>query len=118
MLQRFPNLDSGQFTTKGYGPSRPIVPNDTEGNRALNRRVEFKVLNVGVLQQEIEKRSKPAGAPSDSTQTPLKTAPPPSPPPGAPADSTRTPLKTAPPPSPPPGAPADSTHTPPPGGGK
>jgi OmpA-OmpF porin, OOP family len=70
MLQRFPKLDPAQFTTKGYGSSRPVVPNDTEAGRAVNRRVEFKVLNVGVLQQEVEKRSKAAAAPSDSTQAP------------------------------------------------
>ena len=28
----------------GYGDTRPIVPNDSEGNRAKNRRIEFKVL--------------------------------------------------------------------------
>ena len=28
----------------GYGDSRPIVPNDTETNRAKNRRIEFRVL--------------------------------------------------------------------------
>jgi OmpA-OmpF porin, OOP family len=28
----------------GYGDSRPIVPNDSEANRAKNRRIEFRVL--------------------------------------------------------------------------
>jgi outer membrane protein OmpA-like peptidoglycan-associated protein len=70
LLQRFPKLNPAQFTTKGYGASKPIVSNDTEATRALNRRVEFVVLNQGVLQQEIEKRSKPTPAPSDTTQTP------------------------------------------------
>jgi len=70
LLQRFPKLSPAQFTAKGYGATRPVVPNDTEAGRAVNRRVEFLVLNRGVLQQEIEKRSKPAAAPSDSTQAP------------------------------------------------
>jgi OmpA-OmpF porin, OOP family len=29
----------------GYGDSRPIVPNDSEANRAKNRRIEFRVLS-------------------------------------------------------------------------
>lgn len=72
LLSRFPGLKGEQFTTRGYGLSKPIVSNDTEALRALNRRVEFVVLNQGVLQQEIEKRSKPATipAPTDSTQAP------------------------------------------------
>ncbi len=93
LLGRFPKLNGAQFTTKGYGPSRPIVANTTEELRALNRRVEFVVLNQGVLQQEIEKRSKPATSP---TMTP------------APTDTTKT---LAPMP-----APTDTTKTP--GGGK
>ena len=70
LLSRFPALNGDQFTTKGYGASKPIVSNTTEALRALNRRVEFVVLNQGVLQQEVEKRSKPATTPADSTQTP------------------------------------------------
>ena len=31
----------GRLTSRGYGLERPIVPNDTEANRALNRRVQF-----------------------------------------------------------------------------
>ena len=30
-----------RLTSKGYGMERPIVPNDSEQNRALNRRVQF-----------------------------------------------------------------------------
>ena len=29
----------------GYGASRPLVPNDSEKNKALNRRVEIRVMN-------------------------------------------------------------------------
>ena len=30
-----------RLTAKGFGATQPIVPNTTEGNRALNRRVQF-----------------------------------------------------------------------------
>jgi len=31
---------------KGYGETRPLVPNDTPEHRAMNRRVELKILKV------------------------------------------------------------------------
>jgi len=34
-------IDPDRLRSKGYGMDRPIVPNDTEQNRALNRRVQF-----------------------------------------------------------------------------
>ncbi len=34
-------LPRSRFSVGGYGPSRPLYPNDTEKNRALNRRVEI-----------------------------------------------------------------------------
>lgn len=33
-----------RLSGKGYGFSQPLVPNDTEANRQLNRRVEFKIV--------------------------------------------------------------------------
>lgn len=35
-------VNAKRLTVKGYGPANPIVPNDSEANRARNRRVEFK----------------------------------------------------------------------------
>ena len=32
-----------RLTAVGYGASRPAVPNDTEANRALNRRVQLEI---------------------------------------------------------------------------
>jgi outer membrane protein OmpA-like peptidoglycan-associated protein len=32
-----------QMTAIGYGSSRPAIPNDTEANRALNRRVQLEI---------------------------------------------------------------------------
>jgi outer membrane protein OmpA-like peptidoglycan-associated protein len=34
-------VDSSRLEAKGYGDSRPIVPNLTPDNRARNRRVQF-----------------------------------------------------------------------------
>lgn len=39
-------IDEGRITIKGYGPDMPIAPNDTEANRAKNRRVELKVTRL------------------------------------------------------------------------
>lgn len=35
-------VETGRLETRGFGLTRPVAPNDTEENRALNRRVEFK----------------------------------------------------------------------------
>jgi len=32
-----------RLTTVGFGESRPVVDNNTASNRALNRRIEFRV---------------------------------------------------------------------------
>jgi len=41
-------IDSGRITTVGYGKKYPAYSNDTEANRAQNRRVEVIILNEGV----------------------------------------------------------------------
>ena len=38
-------IDKDRLTIKGYGASQPIVPNDTEEHRALNRRTEMVIIN-------------------------------------------------------------------------
>ena len=67
LVARFPDIDPKQFTTKGYGRSKPLTRTATEDARAKNRRVELKVLNREILKQEIAKRA-PAAAPADSTK--------------------------------------------------
>jgi len=37
-------IDPKHITSKGYGETKPVVPNDTDENRQLNRRVEFKIV--------------------------------------------------------------------------
>jgi len=39
-------IDAGRVTASGYGSDRPVAPNDTEVNRALNRRVEMRLLKL------------------------------------------------------------------------
>ena len=37
-------IESVRLTSKGYGAARPLVPNDSEENRSLNRRTEMVVI--------------------------------------------------------------------------
>jgi len=39
------HIDPGRLSATGYADTRPLVPNTTPANRALNRRVEIVVLN-------------------------------------------------------------------------
>lgn len=40
------DISERALVAKGYGETSPVVPNDSEENRTLNRRVEFKILRV------------------------------------------------------------------------
>ena len=40
------SVDRGRIVAHGYGPDRPVAPNDTEANRAKNRRVEMRVAKL------------------------------------------------------------------------
>ncbi|HCX24323.1 MAG: hypothetical protein CMB80_13565 [Flammeovirgaceae bacterium] len=39
-------IPEDRFVAKGYGESQPIVPNDSEENKAKNRRVVLKILGI------------------------------------------------------------------------
>ena len=39
-------IEADRISSKGYGESRPIVPNTSEENRAQNRRTEFRIVDV------------------------------------------------------------------------
>jgi outer membrane protein OmpA-like peptidoglycan-associated protein len=51
LSSHFPGLRLGQFVVRGYGETQPVASNDTPEGRARNRRVEFRVLNRGVLRR-------------------------------------------------------------------
>lgn len=46
VLLKNSSLDPRRFSAAGYGEYRPIVPNDTKENRALNRRVDIVVIPI------------------------------------------------------------------------
>jgi len=76
MQQKYAAIDSTRFTVKGYGKSKPLLPNTSDANRAKNRRVEFTVLNKETLQREVEHRrllKQGESAPPDTTQAPATT---------------------------------------------
>jgi outer membrane protein OmpA-like peptidoglycan-associated protein len=87
LTRRFPTLKSEQFSVRGYGEGKPLVPNTSALNWAKNRRVEFVVLNKDVLRREVERRRLlkiNEAAPRDTTTSaPRDTAT------SAPPDTTR-----------------------------
>jgi OOP family OmpA-OmpF porin len=54
LTKTFPDLNAGNLTTKGYGSSKPLVPNNNAANMAKNRRVEFVVLNKDALRKQTQ----------------------------------------------------------------
>jgi len=95
LIQKF-NLKPDQFVVKGYGASKPLVPNSNDLNRGKNRRVEFVVINKDVLKREVQRRrtlQKSEGAPGGAPgENPAPATPPGIPPPSpapAPADTTK-----------------------------
>jgi outer membrane protein OmpA-like peptidoglycan-associated protein len=38
-------IDLDRLIVRGFGQSQPVAPNDTDENRQMNRRVEFKILD-------------------------------------------------------------------------
>ncbi len=40
------NVPKERIVAKGYGLTKPMVPNTSDENRALNRRVEFKIIDI------------------------------------------------------------------------
>lgn len=49
-------LDGNRVSTSGYGDTRPIVPNDTPTNKAINRRVDLIILRSSYSDVEPENK--------------------------------------------------------------
>ncbi|MGJ3235944.1 OmpA family protein [Marivirga sp.] len=46
------NIKEDRLISEGYGESNPVVPNDSDENRAKNRRVELKILDIKLAQND------------------------------------------------------------------
>lgn len=49
-------IDGNRVSTSGYGDTRPIVPNDTPTNKAINRRVDLIILRTSYSDVEPENK--------------------------------------------------------------
>lgn len=54
VLLDYADLDPKWFSARGYGEYQPIVPNTSEENRAMNRRVEVLILPNHDIEAEVE----------------------------------------------------------------
>jgi outer membrane protein OmpA-like peptidoglycan-associated protein len=66
-------VSEGRLTSKGYGESRPLVPNVTAGNRERNRRVQFIIVEREGGEAPKEAPKKPA---APEKQNPFNLPPP------------------------------------------
>lgn len=56
LFKTYPKLNAKNYWITGYGDTDPLVKNTSSANRALNRRVDFRVMNMNVLYQEKVRR--------------------------------------------------------------
>lgn len=54
LLLDYSDLDPEWFSARGYGEYQPMVPNTSEENRAINRRVEVLILPNHDIEAEVE----------------------------------------------------------------
>jgi OmpA-OmpF porin, OOP family len=65
-------LKDNLLVAKGYGQESQLVENDSEANKAKNRRVQFKILEKGEVAPKAEQKQ---GAAPDAKPADPKTAP-------------------------------------------
>ncbi len=56
LFRTYPKLNAKNYWITGYGDTDPLVKNTSSANRALNRRVDFRVMNMNQLHQEKVRR--------------------------------------------------------------
>ncbi len=56
LFRTYPKLNAKSYWITGYGDTDPLVPNTSSANRAINRRVDFRVMNMNVLYKEKVRR--------------------------------------------------------------
>ncbi|HEY7728583.1 MAG TPA: thrombospondin type 3 repeat-containing protein [Candidatus Eisenbacteria bacterium] len=56
LTSRFPSLNSKNYWFTGYGDSEPLASNAAKAGRAVNRRIEFKLLNAYEYARERDRR--------------------------------------------------------------
>ncbi len=64
LFGRNPTLNQKNYWITGYGDTDPVVPNTSTANRAMNRRVDFRLVNMQVLTQERQRRAAFGDAPA------------------------------------------------------
>jgi outer membrane protein OmpA-like peptidoglycan-associated protein len=57
LLAKYPKLNQKNIWITGYGDSEPIASNATTAGRQQNIRVEFKLLNMQLLNEQLKKRA-------------------------------------------------------------
>ena len=56
LVGKFAGVAQAQFEARGFGKTRPVAVGTDEASRALNRRVEFVVLNREAARQQVERK--------------------------------------------------------------
>jgi len=127
IYSKYPALNAKNYWYVGYGDTQPIASNRTPAGRAMNRRMEFRLMSMDVLTSEREKRegfgsspappsggsqAPPPSPPGEVPTAPQGQAPPAATPPASQAPPAIEPPASAPPPSAAPAAPDSSGAAP------